>query len=38
MYVDIVVVIIVDCRCMLMLDSRDMLVNGSTPPFDAEVQ
>ena len=28
-YVDIVEVIMVDCRCMLMLDSRDMWVNGS---------
>ena len=32
-YVDIVVVIIVDCRCvlMLMLESRFMLVNGRKP-------
>ena len=30
--VDIVVVIIVDCQCMLMLGSRVMLVNGSQPP------
>ena len=28
-YIDIVVIIIVDCRCMLMLGSRVMLVNGS---------
>ena len=37
-YIDIVVVIIVDCQCVLMLESRVMLVNGSNPPFDAKVQ
>jgi hypothetical protein len=33
MYVEIVVVIIVDCQCGLMLGSRAMLVDGrKTPP------
>ena len=33
-YIDVVVVIIADCQCVLMLKSRVMLVNGSQPPFD----
>ena len=37
-YIDIVVVIIVDCQCVLMLGSRVLLVNGCKPPFDTEVQ